>query len=83
MRTYYRDRYQLAQVERLVQDAYENFLVGECKKQKSYKLQLEKDAMKKQSQEEQERALRTAKDFELSRCSELEDLFSFKMHSRS
>lgn len=78
LRTYYRDRYQLSQVERLVQDAYENYLVNECTTQKKYKRSLINDAKKAGNyarQEDQEKALRQAKEFELSRCLELEDLF--------
>ena len=75
MRTYYRDRYQLAQVERMVEGAYENYLVKECKKQKSYRSSLESEARRKASPEEQERALREAREFELTRCFELDELF--------
>merc|ERR1712194_25803 len=37
LRTYYRDRYQLSQVERMVENAYEQYLVKECQTQKEYK----------------------------------------------
>jgi hypothetical protein len=75
MRTYHRDRYQLAQVERMVQDAYENYLVGECNKQKSYKKTLVTAARKRTNAEERARALRQANEFELTRCDEHTDLF--------
>jgi hypothetical protein len=75
MRTYHRDRYQLAQVERMVQDAYENYLVGECNKQKSYRRSLVTEAKKRTNVEERERALRQANEFVLTRCDEHTDLF--------
>lgn len=74
LRSYYRDRYQLAQVERMVEQAYRQYLQSECKNQQSYKKQLEKDALKS-NPEERERNLSNAKAFELSRCQELHDLF--------
>jgi hypothetical protein len=61
-----------------VQDAYENYLVKECKTQKNFKRSLLNDAKKAgkyAKPEDQEKALRQAKEFELSRCLELEDLF--------
>jgi hypothetical protein len=75
MRTYHRDRYQLAQVERMVQDAYENYLVGECNKQKSYRRSLVTEAKKRTNVEERGRAMRQANEFELTRCDEYSDLF--------
>mmetsp|Transcript_41267 Transcript_41267/g.98803 ORF Transcript_41267/g.98803 Transcript_41267/m.98803 type:complete len:456 (+) Transcript_41267:408-1775(+) len=70
-----RDRYQLAQVERMVENAYENYLVEECNVQRKYKKSLIEDADKKPTPEEQEIAKKTAREFELSRCVELNDLF--------
>jgi len=75
LRTYYRDRYQLSQVERMVENAYEQYLVKECKKQKDYKAQLEKEAGWAAEEASRARLLQRAKDFELSRCTELRDLF--------
>ena len=75
MRTYHRDRYQLSQVERMVQDAYENYLVGECNKQKSYRRSLVAEAKKRKSVEERSRAMRQANEFEITRCHEHTDLF--------
>jgi len=76
LRTYYRDKYQLSQVERMVENAYENYLDHECKKQKVYKKQLEKEANKpKLTHVERTRRLRQAQEYELSRCQEHEDLF--------
>jgi len=46
MRTYYRDRYQLAQVERLVERTYNQYLLDECKAQRKYKKQLQNAAKK-------------------------------------
>jgi len=75
MKSYYRDRYQLAQVERLVEKTYQQYLVDECKSQKVYKRQLETSARKMQVSDAKERALRKAAEFDLSRCVEFNDLF--------
>lgn len=77
LRTYNRDRYQLAQVERMVEKTYHNYLVNECNNQATYKKRLEKDAREKTgvTEEERNRLLRRAEEFELSRCTELENLF--------
>lgn len=82
MRTYYRDRYQLAQVERMVETAYEKYLVTECNSQKKYKRKLLVESEKKASLEESEKAKRIAEEFELSRCVELNDLFPLKRDGR-
>ena len=74
MRSFYRDRYQLAQVERMVERSYHQYLATECRNQKVYKRQLEKEAMKT-PEDQRERNLEKAKAFELSRCQELGDLF--------
>mmetsp|Transcript_10442 Transcript_10442/g.29801 ORF Transcript_10442/g.29801 Transcript_10442/m.29801 type:complete len:459 (+) Transcript_10442:205-1581(+) len=74
MRTYYRDRYQLGQIERMVEQSYENYLLTECKKQKSYKRALELDAQKSNDEKDKARA----NEFVLSRCDELYDLFPKK-----
>ena len=75
MRTYYRDRYQLGQVERMVERAYEQYLYDECSKQSRYKANLEKAAQKERDADRQQVQMRRAAEFELSRCSELDDLF--------
>jgi len=75
MRTYYRDRFQLAQVERMVENAYESYLVNECNSQKKYKRQLIAEADRKPTPEEKEKAKKTASAFELSRCVELNELY--------
>jgi len=75
LRTLYRDRYQLAQVERMVERAYENYLVDECNIQRRYKKGQLAEAQKKPTEDEIEVARRTAEKFELSRCIELNDLF--------
>ena len=77
-RTYYRDRYQLAQVERMVENAYENYLVNECNSQKKYKRKLIAEAEKKPTPEEEDKAKKIAFEFELSRCVELNELFPLK-----
>lgn len=78
MRTYYRDRYQLAQVERMVENAYENYLVNECNSQKKFKRKLLAEAEKKATPQETEKAQRIAAEYELSRCVELNELFPSK-----
>lgn len=75
LHTYYKNRYQLAQVELMVEKAYEQYLVSECKTQLQYKRQLESAAAKERDEREQARKLERAAGFELTRCSELEDLF--------
>jgi hypothetical protein len=77
MRSFARDRYQLSQVERMVETAYEKYLVTECKSQQQYKRSLERSAAKRHgmSQKDRENLMKKAADFELSRCTELEDLF--------
>mmetsp|Transcript_10453 Transcript_10453/g.21752 ORF Transcript_10453/g.21752 Transcript_10453/m.21752 type:complete len:401 (+) Transcript_10453:222-1424(+) len=46
LRTIHRDRYQLTQVERMVEKSYERYLFDECKNQKAYKRNLELKAKK-------------------------------------
>jgi hypothetical protein len=78
LRTIARDRYQLSQVERMVERSYEAYLVEECKNQKLYKRRLEKRASSThRTLKEDERIVlkKKAEEFELSRCMELEDLF--------
>ena len=77
MRTYARDRYQLSQVERLVEKSYQTYLVHECNNQKVYKESLEKQALQSKDMTELERQnqLKKANDFELSRCIELQELY--------
>ena len=75
--TYARDRYQLAQVERMVEKSYRNYLVNECKNQKNYKVSLQQQARNRKglTDADRERQLKKAEDFELSRCIELNELF--------
>ena len=82
LRTLYRDRYQLAQVERMVEGAYENYLVDECNVQRRYKKKLLSEAEKKETAEEIEISLKTAKEFHLSRCVELNDIFPLRNSGR-
>jgi Domain of unknown function (DUF1977) len=82
MRTYYRDRYQLSQVEHMVERAYENYLVNECKAQREYRKRLFAKAQSEQIEEEKTRKLKLAKEFDLSRCDELIDLFP-ERHKRA
>jgi hypothetical protein len=59
----------------MVEKAYEQYLVNECKSQRSYQSRLVKAAQKEINEQEAARQLKAAEAFELSRCSELEDLF--------
>jgi len=83
LRSLHRDRYQLGQVEKLVEKSYERFLRGECRNQQTYKNQLENQARYARgrglTQADRERELKKAQAFELSRCDELRELFP---HSR-
>ena len=78
LRTYARDRYQLGQVERMVEKSYKTYLSNECNNQKNYKLQLQNQARTRKglTQEDRERQLKKAEQFELSRCIELDELFA-------
>eukprot|EP00531_Pseudo-nitzschia_arenysensis_P007200 CAMPEP_0116151554 /NCGR_PEP_ID=MMETSP0329-20121206/20161_1 /TAXON_ID=697910 /ORGANISM="Pseudo-nitzschia arenysensis, Strain B593" /LENGTH=449 /DNA_ID=CAMNT_0003648179 /DNA_START=85 /DNA_END=1434 /DNA_ORIENTATION=+ len=82
LRTLYRDRYQLSQVERMVERAYENYLIDECNAQRKYKKSLLAEAKTKMTEEEIQLAKRTAEKFELSRCVELNDLFPLRNAGR-
>mmetsp|Transcript_30313 Transcript_30313/g.46487 ORF Transcript_30313/g.46487 Transcript_30313/m.46487 type:complete len:437 (+) Transcript_30313:133-1443(+) len=75
LRTYYRDRYQLAQVERMVVNSYEKYLVKECKNQQKYKVDMEKNAMKHAEFAEDDRELKKIREIELTKCVELERRF--------
>lgn len=72
LRTYYRDRYQLSQVERMVENAYQEYLVEECTSQQKYKTQLDKEA---KTHRDDARMQQRAQNFELTRCQELDELF--------
>eukprot|EP00339_Tiarina_fusa_P009948 CAMPEP_0117018842 /NCGR_PEP_ID=MMETSP0472-20121206/14526_1 /TAXON_ID=693140 ORGANISM="Tiarina fusus, Strain LIS" /NCGR_SAMPLE_ID=MMETSP0472 /ASSEMBLY_ACC=CAM_ASM_000603 /LENGTH=441 /DNA_ID=CAMNT_0004723623 /DNA_START=30 /DNA_END=1355 /DNA_ORIENTATION=- len=76
LRTYNRDRYQLAQVEKMVEGAYEKYLTTECNSQRAYKRSLLAEAEKKLTPEEQEKAKQIAKAFEF--CVELNDLYPLR-----
>ena len=78
LRTLYRDRYQLGQVERMVEGAYENYLVDECNIQRRYKRKLLAEAGREPTQEEIALAKKTAEQFHLTRCVELNNLFPLK-----
>jgi hypothetical protein len=61
-----------------VETAYENYLVTECNGQRKYKRQLIAEADRKPTPEEKEKARKTAEEFELGRCVELNDLFPLR-----
>lgn len=76
LRTYYRDRYQLSQVERMVENAYENYLFNECQSQLSYKKTLQKKVASNRINEDERTRLRTLlNSYSATRCDELDDLF--------
>ena len=75
LRSYYRSRSQLVRVERMVENAYEQYLLAECTKQQNYKKRLLSGARKERTAEGQNKLLQQANAFELSRCLELVDLY--------
>jgi hypothetical protein len=76
LRTIYRDRYQLSQVERMVERSYERYLTDECKNQKDYKKKLERmTANTRISEVDRNKLAKKLAGFDLTRCVELEDLF--------
>jgi len=82
LKTLYRDRYQLAQVERMVENAYESFLVDECNVQRRHKKKLLDQAEKLATPDEIEVAKKSAQQIELTRCVELNDLFPLRHTGR-
>ena len=76
-RMFGRDRYQLAQVERMVERSYEKYLRSECKAQKKYQDKLFNRAKYDTNvpEEQRENSLEEAKSYKLSRCIELDELF--------
>ncbi len=79
LRTYATNKYQLTQVERMVEQSYKGYLVKECKNQKSYKQSLEKSARGRgMSDTERDKMLKKSQEFELSRCIELKELFGVR-----
>ena len=74
-RKYGKNPYQLGQVERMVEHAYEDYLVTECRTQTQFKINLEKEARRLRDPAAQEQQMRKAAEFDLSRCTELDDLF--------
>jgi len=77
MRTYARDRYQRAQVERMVEKSYKQYLVKECESQTRHKQSMKKnvDRTRNLSEEERKRQLKRVNEFELTRCVELKELY--------
>jgi len=75
LRSYKRDRYALAQVERMVERSYEQYLEKECATQRQYRLQLEKKAGRMADARERQKTQEKAREFELTRCAELTDLY--------
>ena len=74
--TYARDPYQLAQVERMVEQQYKDYLVKECKSQQRYKMKMQNDLDRRVlSEVDRLRSLKRLMEFELTRCVEHKDLF--------
>jgi len=84
MRKFGRDRYQLAQVERMVEKSYENYLLDECRAQNKYRDKLINRAKYEMNvpEDEKERALKEANEFVLTRCIELDQLFPSHANKR-
>lgn len=82
VKTLYRDRYQLAQVERMVENAYEQYLVEECNTQRRKKKEMISAADSKPTEDETEAAKQEAQNIELTRCVELNDLFPLRHSGR-
>uniref|UniRef100_A0A7S3DTG2 J domain-containing protein n=1 Tax=Entomoneis paludosa TaxID=265537 RepID=A0A7S3DTG2_9STRA len=83
LRTFYRDRYQLAQVERMVEKSYEQYLVDECDSQNRYKKSLQRKAALEKDPAEKAKKSQKANEFGLARCVELDDLFPNRPKKRS
>lgn len=76
LKTYARDRYQLGQVEKMVEQSYKKYLISECNNQKKYKATLQRQTERKGLTEaDRERQMKKVQEFELSRCIELSELF--------
>ena len=74
--TYARDPYQLAQVERMVEQQYKDYLVKECKSQQRYKMKMQNDLDRRVlSEVDRLRSLKRLTELELTRCVEHKDLF--------
>ena len=61
--------------ERMVERAYENYLVEQCNAQTAYKKQLQKNARLVRNPVEKERKQKKAAEFTLTRCEELQELY--------
>lgn len=75
LRTYHRDRYQLSQVERMVENAYEQYLYRECQNQLQHRKTLYRKAKILKDYREKEKTRKLADEYVASRCDELDDLF--------
>ncbi|EJK47737.1 hypothetical protein THAOC_33524, partial [Thalassiosira oceanica] len=75
LRTVARDRYQLSQVERMVESSYEQYLRKECDNQRRYRRKLEDLSKKTRATEKRAELARRASNFEMPRCDEWADLF--------
>ncbi|GMI03409.1 hypothetical protein TrLO_g3012 [Triparma laevis f. longispina] len=79
MRTTIRDPYKVAQVERLVEKSYDQFLQNECRAQRKHQRQLQQRAAAFRGDPRKRASmLKDAEGYELSRCEEHKDLFQSK-----
>lgn len=80
MRVYGRDKYQLSQVERMVERSYEQYLTGECRAEKKQRDKMVHNARYNSgvSEGEREAVLAEAQKMKLARCLELDQLFPAK-----
>uniref|UniRef100_A0A7S2PL89 J domain-containing protein n=1 Tax=Leptocylindrus danicus TaxID=163516 RepID=A0A7S2PL89_9STRA len=80
MRVYGRDKYQLAQVERMVEKSYENYLTGECRAEKKHRDKMVHNAKysAEVGESERESVLAEVRNMKLARCLELDELFPAK-----
>ena len=58
-----------------MEKAYENYLDHECTAQQEYQKRLTRLAKAEKAEEARQRKMKQAREFELSRCEELTDLF--------
>lgn len=86
VRQFRRDPTKLGKVEVMVEKTYERYLESECRNQRLYKMKLERYANERAglTRDERERQLQKAREYELSRCTELGYFFpkTAKKYSR-
>jgi len=79
-----RDKFQMSQVERMVEREYEDFLFNECSKERKKKDKMISKIMKgDHSEEQREEALKQAKSVRMHRCDEHAGLFPYEHENKS